>query len=812
MKLSKKILIKSGIFFTLGLILSWALLYAWLPHFIKGQIHKLEAHTGLALQVAKVEVSPWNLSAKINDVQISYQKIPLAQAREIYLNVEVIYFALGRIQLSELTVDDLDLYWIRDRFVSQSANPRLTHQYQWNVLHALAQLKKAPQKDAQKKPIRIDIDLLQLRSAKVAVDDRQNRLRYQLDPVDLTIQHFSNHDENASSQAIHSDLSLKLANIQIPIAGSANRLEIQNLALQGRFDLDAQKHLQARLKLQVDDGYLKTDIKVGMHEQSFTGSVQFENFPMAPWISLLPANVALQTRAGVLHGDLNLVTHKQAWALEGSLQLNELQVYEKGMKEELLSVKQAIFEKFRFNFLTLEKQEVSIQELRLIEPDMRMTLGQDKQSNFRRMFAKPEGTTASPTHQTSSDRIHPKRSQALGQRPNLVVDIRAVKLQKGRMHFSDQSLRLKFDTRITEMNGSLLGVSNVAGQSALIALDGLIDRRGSVRARGQISFDEPKRNSDVSLQFKNVPLRSINPYSMTFAGYYIDDGRIDVDLSYTTQAGELRGKNRFVIRQMKLGDEVPDYTGKRLPIRLAIALLEDSDGMIDINIPISGHVDAPEFSVGHLFWQALRTVITNVVTAPFRAIASLLGSESIDGVYMLPGESGLMPQERDKLDKILALLEKRTPVDLEIAGSYDPERDALALKTTTIDQQVLIAAGFKLTDLDPLPQLALSDPRIQTAIRQIYTKELGYLKLSQRLVTLPLDGEQRALRLRAELIQSRPLTERDLLRLADQRLEQIERYILKQQPNLKNRLRRASPVKVNAVEAGVPIQMQLKTK
>ena len=89
---------------------------------------------------------------------------------------------------------------------------------------------------------------------------------------------------------------------------------------------------------------------------------------------------------------------------------------------------------------------------------------------------------------------------------------------------------------------------------------------------------------------------------------------------------------------------------------------------------------------------------------------------------------------------------------------------------------------------------------------------MGYLKLSQRLVTLPLDGEQRALRLREELIQSRPLTERDLLQLADQRLEQIERYILKQQPNLKNRLRRASPVKVNAVEAGVPIQMQLKTK
>jgi hypothetical protein len=396
-------------------------------------------------------------------------------------------------------------------------------------------------------------------------------------------------------------------------------------------------------------------------------------------------------------------------------------------------------------------------------------------------------------------------------KPAFEVDIKAIKVNQGKMYFSDASMRSGFKTNINNLNGSLLGVSNVPGQYATIALDGAVDKSGSLRARGQAAFEDPRRNSDVSLSFKNVPLHSINPYAMTFAGHQIESGRIDVDLRYTAKDGQLLGKNRFVIRKIKLGEEVPDFKGVRLPIGLAIAVLEDSDGMIDVNIPIKGNVDSPEFSVGHLFWQALRNVLSSIVTAPFRALASLLGEEGLDGIYTAPGESVITPPEQEKLEKVAKLLEKKVNAVVEFYGTYDPQIDRQELARVNADRAILLAAGFKLKDTEPLPNPSLSDPRIQSGLKSAYGSQVGRIKLAQQLFKLP-NTPVRWETLRKELIEVQNINEARLTALANARANNAKDAFLKGSPEMKDRVRVGKAQAVKAEDAGIPMGISLITK
>jgi hypothetical protein len=481
----------------------------------------------------------------------------------------------------------------------------------------------------------------------------------------------------------------------------------------------------------------------------------------------------------------------------------------------LLSWKKAFFSKFELDFLEKEQKRFSIQELVLTQPFVRFSIGEDKFSNFRRLFMKNQATLASTTTAStttastavSSTPPTPKTAD----KPAFEVDIKAIKVNQGGMYFSDASIRTGFKTNINNLNGSLLGVSNVPGQYATIALDGTVDKSGSLRARGQAAFEDPRRNSDISLSFKNVPLNSINPYAMTFAGYQIDDGRIDVDLRYNAKEGQLLGKNRFVIRKIKLGEEVPDFKGLRLPIGLAIAVLEDSDGMIDVNIPIKGNVDSPEFSVGHLFWQALRNVLSSIITAPFRALASLFGEEGLDGIYTAPGESVITPPEQEKLEKVAKLLEKKANAMVEFYGTYDPQIDRQELARVNADRAILLAAGFKLKDTEPLPNPSLSDPRIQSGLKSAYGSQVGRIKLAQQLIKLP-NTPMRWETLRKELIEAQNINEARLVSLANNRANNAKDAFLNNSPGMKDRVRIGKVQEVKAEDAGIPMGISLITK
>ena len=298
---------------------------------------------------------------------------------------------------------------------------------------------------------------------------------------------------------------------------------------------------------------------------------------------------------------------------------------------------------------------------------------------------------------------------------------------------------------------------------------------------------------------------------MTFAGYQIASGRLNLNLNYRAKDGELNGSNQIIIKKVVLGDEVPDFKGKKLPLGLAIALLEDADDTIDVTVRIAGNVDSPEFSASGLVWQAISNVLTNVATAPFRALAAVLGVGDSEGVNAMPGEAVFMPADQDRLEKFADYLMKRPNSNLEIIGTYDPVQDKQEMARVKADTAILKEAGFKLSVGDPVPVPSLSDPRVQSGLKAAYAQYVGRIKLGQRLLTLP-DGEGRNQQLRNELIADIEVTDAQLKELAKNRALIAYDFMIKANPNLKDRIAIGEVKSVEAGKEGIPLDVEIRIK
>jgi hypothetical protein len=485
----------------------------------------------------------------------------------------------------------------------------------------------------------------------------------------------------------------------------------------------------------------------------------------------------------------------------------------------LLAWKVAKVEQLQFKKFNDGRSHFSVHELALLQPQIQYEINEKGFSNFRRLFMKGGDSEVpvaeSPANTAEEAKVPEEKNPspaASAKEPSLfTLDLRSVQLRDANLLFTDLAIKPKVQVAIRKLKGSLLGISNEPGHFASVALDGVVAESGSMRATGQMAFDDPRLNHDMQLQFRNLPISDSNPYFMAFAGRHILGGRLDLTLNYKSVEGQLKGHNRFVIKKIELGEEVPEFTGKRLPLGLAVALLEDSDDVIDVKIEIAGNVNSPEFSAAGLVWQAVRTVLTNVVTAPFRALASLLGMQGNPAIYAIPGEAAFLPADQERFMQFGDLLVKRPQATIELIGTYDPELDRQELARARADRAILAASGFKLEANAPLSLPSLSDKRIQAGIKSAYAAEIGRIKLTQRIVTLP-DNVERYQQLRQELIAHFAVNDAQLQALGDARARVAQEAMLKSNPALGDRIRLGAPKAVTADREGIPLEIALGAK
>jgi len=787
-----RITLMSGVVLAILASLFWLIGVTWAPTWIKKQIEGYSQQLGYSIQIQSIDVKPFQLV-----VQVQGLRLDQIQGKQLFgLDTGLIRLRWSKLITGELGVQDLQL-----------TNPSILleraagagSKWNWMQLIETINAQKPPSTEAKPKAIKVSVDRLAIQGARLQFRDGQTKFADDLGPFSLNLRQLSNYRQASDEPGVEGLYELDLGKVDLLIPSLNKMVVFEKVQASGGVSSPEPDQLEAKLNLKLDAGVLDFFFHLEPKQNLIKIDVAIDNLSVAPMITLLPANNPLQTNSGVMAGKLQYQTRQGLWSTSGDLSLKNFEITEGKPRQAFMKWHQADFKQIDLRRLASGKTSLTIDEILFDQPDFKYDLDEQGFSNIRRMFAKPVSTTT------------PSAGPAEEKSANFELDIKALKLRNGIVHFADLGVVPQLQTDIRKRNGSLLGVSNVPGRYAAIALDGLIADSGSFRAKGQAAFDDPRRNHDVLFEFKNVPLKTANAYFMKYAGYPIQDGRLDLMLNYKAKDAELVGQNRFVIKDIELGEEVPNFQGRRLPLRLAIALLEDSDNVIDISLGIKGNVDSPEFSATGLVWQAIRTVLTNIVTAPFRALASLLGLQSDAPIHAVMGESSYLPVDQEKLDKLAGVLVKRPNATIEFVGVYDPSADKAALARARADRAILNAAGFKLSPQEPLPIPSLSDPRVQAGVRSAYGQQVGRIQLAQRLISLP-DNEARYQQLRNELIQSYAISEAELMQLASARANRAKELMVAQQPNLAERITIGTSKAGGADQDGIPLGVSLGSK
>ncbi|QKF73327.1 DUF748 domain-containing membrane protein [Aliarcobacter faecis] len=252
------------------------------------------------------------------------------------------------------------------------------------------------------------------------------------------------------------------------------------------------------------------------------------------------------------------------------------------------------------------------------------------------------------------------------------VDIKNLTLD-----FEDKNLPIPFKTTISKLNGQVSEIKNKEESTSQLEIKGVVDEYGVAKITGVVNPNSLKILTDINMKFQNIAMKSFTPYTAKFVGRAIKDGKLELDLNYNISDSNLKAKNSIIIKKLELGEKVESADAISLPLDLAITLLEDSSNIIDINLPVSGNVDDPQFSVGSIIWKAFVNLITKAITSPFSLIGSLFNfsEDEIKSVNFDLKESEITPIQKETLDKIALILGKKEEIAIKFGPSFNEKEE-----------------------------------------------------------------------------------------------------------------------------------------
>jgi hypothetical protein len=563
-------------------------------------------------------------------------------------------------------------------------------------------------------------------------------------------------------------------------------LNINNI----RNELDA--HFPTSLAMQVRSGGTLTmegDLSL-FPEVTFDLDLVIDNIALAgahPYITPL-ADVNMDS------GALNLSGHvsgsgDEPLAFTGDLEIVDFEITETDEGSRLGSWKRMGVNNVE---LSIARQKLEISEILLEQLYGDIVIAEDGSLNLGRV----EKADVESAGDTETD---PSPDSAFA------VTVGRVVLQEAAADFADFSLPLPFAVRIEELNGNMTTIATRSNEPSTVSFEGKVDEHGFVRVTGSVTPLDPTANTDITVSFQNVPMPKFTAYTVPFAGREIASGSLDLSLGYQVTESQLVGENNIVLRDFELGEKVPHPGAMSLPLGLAVALLKDIDGKIDIDLPVRGDLNDPEFSYGGVVMKALANLIIKIVASPFTLLGKLIGVEASDLEYIsfLDGRSDLTPPELERAAKLAEALALRPELSLEISGVVSVEADSLALRTAQLDaaveeriaalvsddgdddmyseqQKTVLEALFADLHVAEDSALALRELRTQFTTQSVI--EEGEDPVSQ------FDELAYKTEIRRQLIDVQALPESELARLASERAENTRIAILENNGDLQDRI------------------------
>ena len=352
--------------------------------------------------------------------------------------------------------------------------------------------------------------------------------------------------------------------------------------------------------------------------------------------------------------------------------------------EKLITFKSLDLEKISF-----AKNDLAISGVSLNSPFIKAHLSKERKFNLSQIV-KEDKNKAKTEAKSESKKAASKKDD------ELKFSVKNFSLKNGEVDFSDASLFMPFATTISKLNGKLTDIDKKRPSSG--EFQGVVGKNGFAQITAKLFPFELKQNTDIKLDFKDIDLTDITPYSGQFVGYKIKKGKLNLNLNYSVTDSKLNGSNFINFDSLTLGEKVDSKDAVNLPLSLAISILSDQNNQINIDLPVEGNLDDPDFKYGGVIWAAVKKLFADITLAPFRFLGNALGlgSKDLSSIDFLAGSSELISSEVPKIADFIKLTGSKPKMKLSITPTYS-KLDESFYKNKKLDQKInqIIASSGK---------------------------------------------------------------------------------------------------------------------
>ncbi|WP_065261583.1 DUF748 domain-containing protein [Pseudomonas bananamidigenes] len=690
----------------------------------------LSKETELLLSNVAVSVAPFAIKApdgrplaRLDRLDVSDTTVDLAKQQVV----------VGKIRSQKLETwaaleADGQLDW-QKLFASQPSKPAAKAAAEPKSTPAAADSPKT-EPTAPGKPWQVLLKDVQLRDYKVHLADRSAKPEVALDvtPLNIDLQNFDSLNGSPFNVKLDAGLGKQ---------GKINADGVVNLA-----------PVTAQLNVKTQD----IDLRVAQ--------------------SYINPFIRLELRSGMLGSDLNVnlkSTEPLALSVTGRAQVDQLHTLDTLKTRDFLKWQQVVVEGLNYQ----HGDSLSIDRINLFQPYARFMINDDRTTNIDDLLIPQPADSGTKT----------AAAKPAGNSKPLGIHIGGIVINDGSANFADFSLTPNFATAIQQLNGQIGTIDSRQAKPASVDVKGKVDRYAPVTIKGAVNPFDPMASLDIATSFRRVELTTLTPYSGKFAGYRIRKGRLNLDLHYLITKGQLKAENKVVVEQLQLGEKVDSPDAVSLPLKLAIALLKDVDGKISIELPVTGDLNNPQFSVMPIVWQTLRNLIVKAAAAPFKLIGGLVsggGAEDLGTVSFAPGSSELNKDAEAALVKLSQALKERPALRLEIEGTAAQSSDGPLLAEQRLERE------YQYNYYKMLQRRGDKVPA-QASMIQVPDNEKGPLLegiYRTRLKTQPpaewkdLGKEERTAKMRADVIKFWSSSDVLLRQLGQDRASSIKDYLV----------------------------------
>ena len=517
---------------------------------------------------------------------------------------------------------------------------------------------------------------------------------------------------------------------------------------------------------------------IGLDPMMANLKLDLKNLDLMPLQPYFTERIKILVTSGAvsLHGNVVATanTDKATTAsFSGDISLTKLATIDKANAEDFLKWGSLTVSGIRAGNNPLQ---VQIKDISLIDFYSRLIVNNNGTLNVQGILEReapaPEKTDAQGS----------QHAEAIAQESTAPAKIRIenVTLQGGDVSFSDRYIKPNYSAKLTQLVGRISGISSEESKQADIDVRGQLGNGAPLEIAGKINPLSKDLFVDLHVDFKDIDLSLMTPYSGKYAGYTIERGKLSLTLKYVIDKRKLNAENKIFLDQFTFGDKVDSPDATKLPVRFAVSLLKDRNGEINLDLPVSGSLDDPQFSVWGVILHVITNLLTKAATSPFTLLASIAGGgQELSYVEFEYGTAYVESRAEEKLQKLAKVLYERPALRLDVTGRVDMDKDKEGLRQRRFERKLKAQKLNEIVKKGGTTE-SVDDITIEPG------EYVKYLTLAYKKETFPkprnilgMTKDLPAPEMERLMLSHIEITDEDLRELGMQRAQEVKEYLSK---------------------------------